>query len=386
MISCLKLVRLSLYAFVVTQLSGCDRAKELYAEFTSTPEQRMRDRSCGGSASDTSVLGISVGMSLTEAVKILTCYDSKASFEQGTSGSNAKDVNKFLREKNSGKSGYSNMFVWTRGTVRNCSSAGEGDSTTLAESLRPDDVKFTPWVFSGRMSGSGFLCFAKLTDQVAFFADGPPNQQVISGIWRVHVPPDGSRPPLDSTFETFSSRYPALDARGARRTAEGFAVEGFTDENGRKLNGPQIRSDYATLKLPTAPTPPKTTEPCGLLWMKTCDRTPTSQENESFASATEAYNQQLKEYKERSPAALKYYQCVKYPPSSPIERTVSEQETKECGTSYFTAAKGYPGGVVEAFFFGIYSHPHARSGNQRLVEYLKQFRGTRDESQNKPTL
>lgn len=366
---------------------GCDKAREVYTANSTTPEQRMAGRDCGGAPeSDRSVLGIGVGMPLSQAIAVLRCYDPKANFEQGVSGTAASDVNKFLRERSAGSSNYANLLVWTRGTTRPCTRMGEADTSAVSEALRPDDLKFAPWVFSAGSSGSGFNCYAKVQDQITLLADGAPGQQVVSGVWRVHVPADGKRPSLDGTFESLAARYPALDANAASRATQGFGIEGYLDSKGSKLNAAQIRSDFVHLTAPVAPTAPKTTESCGLLWMNTCERVPTAQERATFAAATEQFSQQIKAYQERRPVADAYRPCVKAAPSQPSERTVSVQESKSCGLAYFAAAKAYPGGFAEAFFVGIYSHPHSKSGHLQLSEYLKQFRDSGAGSGNKPSL
>lgn len=225
-----------------------------------------------------------------------------------------------------------------------------------------------------------------MQDQVTLLADGAPGQQVVSGVWRVHVPVDGKRPSLDGAFESLTGRYPALDPQNANRGAQGFAMEGYLDSNDRTLNAAQIRSDFVNLTSPVAPTPPKTKEGCGFLWLDTCDRVPTAQERATYAAASEQYTQQMKAYQERRPVADAFHTCVRTAPSAPSERTVPVQETKSCGLSYFAAAKSYPGGFAEAFAVGIYSQPHSKAGALQLTEHLKQFREAGTSPTNKPSL
>lgn len=82
------------------------------------PEARM-ESGCGeGGRSALGVLDLRIGMPRAEALRILRCYDGDADLSFGTSGSYANDVSRFLREVNSGRSGYTNLVVWSRGRTR----------------------------------------------------------------------------------------------------------------------------------------------------------------------------------------------------------------------------------------------------------------------------
>jgi len=315
-------------------------------------------------------------MAADQAQQILECYDDTASFRGGVSGTDANEVNQLLREIDPDGGGYSDMLVWTRGEERDCGGSST-DNSTLAENLRPDDQRFAPFVFSGSLHPSWNVCFLTVKDQIVLRFGGPPDGRVVIGIWRLSVPSDGRRPKLNELASQLNGRYPLLELDPAAVGSSGFSAAAFTNAQGERLNAEQIGGDLAALAPPTLPTPPATTEACGLFYADTCPRTPPQSERDNYAAQMGAYEAAMQDYRARRAAADTFGPCVRNSPHRPGGAPIDVTDQAPCGPSVVVVARPYPGEFAEAYFVGIYDHRAAAQARLRLDEFVRSRRGQR---------
>ncbi len=291
-------------------------------------------------------------------------------------------MNKLITEVSDGKTHYNNVLIWTRGQIQECPSGVTSGNTELAENLRPYDVRFAKYLISGR-SGNGFHCFSNLTEQIVVRLGGKPNDLAVTGVWRFVQPETGSRPKLEALLADLSQKFPSMGLSGLISEDKGFYSAASTDEDGDVLTADEIREDYY-LSEPVAPTPLKTTEGCGFLWLNTCPRVPPQSEIDDYNRARQAYETDAAQYSARKAKGNSYYACVSADASSPGDPPVSDTDESKCGMFFYIAATPYPGGFAEGIYTGLYDHRVARAQRAQLDEYVRGLRGNDTSSRNTP--
>jgi hypothetical protein len=226
----------------------------------------------------------------------------------------------------------------------------------LAETLRPDDERFSRYTISGVSARNWSSCFSEISNQIVLRLGGPPEQQVVVGVWHLAVPRDGRRVALEDMLSSLNARYPILQLDASGNVANGFHGSAFADAQGGRLDHAQIESDYRNPAPPAAPQPPRTTEGCGFLLLSTCPRTPPQSEIDAYEAAMRAYDENSRSHQARMRMANAYGRCVLNPPRSPGEAAIDETSEAACGPAYYAAAFPYPGGLTEAYYIGVYDH------------------------------
>lgn len=371
------------FGCIFFMLPGCkpNKNQKNSPPTASTTEERMLNNLCGGRDTSESILGIELGAQINAVEKILECYDKTAQIESGRYGTKAEEADRFLQEASS--TGYSNLYVWTRGVPRACTDNAT-TSKELQSALEPDDKRYLGIIFSGAIGKAGFKCFSVVQDQLVILAEGIPGKQIVTGIWRTTIPGNGSRPKIRTLIEGLNKKYPILRESLNQESSNKFEqilAFGFTDKNNQIIDHSLVLKWASDSERPPAPEYPERSETCPN------ETECSTEEKNEYAERIKQYESKKREYDNVLNMVTYQAPCVQVNIFSDFyDRPISVDEPKECGASMLMIAKAYTGDLVEIFAISTYSHKLALQADKALTEHIKSYRGSIGREASRPAL